>query len=363
MRLPGIIKTLTVVLILLALLNYITIQVSANPGAGIDFINPDPALYTVTFYSNDDRIDTTLAQVQVEEGNVIGTAGIPQNPTRSGFNFIGWNTMSGGTGSNVTASTTVNSNLSVFAQWTVILTTPTPTPTPIPTPTPTPPASPQTPTPPTPTPAPALQPLQPPPAGQIPPEAPPQLQLPPEQSEPEPAELEEVDIFELGVPQAPLEVDEIVPPLANIFGGTLLLFALPGINSWALMNLMMSIAGIILVVITITRLLVHKKKDDKKERYKITNSFNEEFENPENNDSSKKFRLIWFAVGSVSALMAVIMFVLTQDMTAIIALADWWTLVHIVILAIVILSCVIVVRGQKNTQNGKVKTVINTNLN
>jgi uncharacterized membrane protein len=346
MRTTGTIKMLIHAMILFALLNYATIQAGANPGAGIDFVDPDPTIYTVTFYSNDERIDTTLAQVQVADGNVIGAAGIPHNPTRLGFSFVRWNTMPGGTGSNVTAATVVTSNLSVFAQWT----TPTPTPTPTPT------APPALPTPALPAPPgqtlPALPPLdaQPPEISTL------QPPLAQEQQDQESTDLEEIDIFEQEVPQAPLAIYESAPPLASINGIPLLLFALPGISSWALLNLVMSIAGIILVVITIMRLLTYKRKEDKKVHDRINSSFNEEFENPESNDSSKKIKLTWFTAGAVAALTAVVVFILTQDITAIIALADWWTIVHIAILTVVVVSCVIVYRGQKSTkENGSDK--------
>jgi hypothetical protein len=238
--------------------------------------------------------------------------------------------------------------------------TPTPTPTPVSTQTPTP-----TPQeilqPPAVTPAPAPQPLppQPPPAEQIPPEAPPiQPPLPQDPPPQDPPETEstdftEIEIIEQEVPQAPIEVDEITPPRASIFGIPLLLFAPPGIRSWALLNLIMSIAGILLVVITTLRLLIYKRKEDKRVNDGINNSFNEEFENPESNDPSKKFRLTWFTLGAVAALTAVIVFILTQDITAIIALTDWWTIIHLVLLAVVVVSCAVIFRGQKEKTHYK----------
>jgi NADH:ubiquinone oxidoreductase subunit 6 (subunit J) len=200
-------------------------------------------------------------------------------------------------------------------------------------------------------------PPEPPPPETQTPEAPaPQPPLPQEQPDQAFPDLEEIDIFEQEIPHAPIEIEDPESPRAYIYGIPLLLFAPPGISSWALLNLMMSIAGVILVVITIIRLLTYKRKEDKKVHDRINNSFNEEFENPESNDPSKKFKLTWFTVGAVAALMAVIVFILTQDITATIALADWWTIVHIVVLTVVAASCVIVLRGQKSTkENGSDK--------
>jgi len=371
MRTAGFLKPLSLVFMLLVLFNSITITSTANSGAGIDFVDPDPTIYTVTFYSNDERVDTTLAQIQITEGNIIGTAGMPHNPIRPGYIFEGWNTMPAGTGLNVTASTVVNSNLSVFAQWTALLPTPAPTFGPTPTepqteppvpPLPLPPPAPLSPAPPFP--LPPLAPLPPAPLFPLPPpdlplpEAPPpeapQEQPPPPQEQPEPDPPDvEIDITELEIPYAPIELDETTPPRTSIFGRQFLLFALPEVDSWALLNLLMSIAGIILVVITVIRLLAHKIKEDKKVHDRISNSSNEDFENPENNDPSKKFRLTWFAAGAVAALTAVIVFLLTQDITAIIALADWWTIIHIAILTVVAVSYVVVFKGKKSAQDNE----------
>jgi uncharacterized membrane protein len=127
----------------------------------------------------------------------------------------------------------------------------------------------------------------------------------------------------------------------------MLLFASPGANSWALINLIMSIVGIIFVVIAIIYLLTHKRKEDKKENNRTTGFFDEVFENPKNVEHSGMFTITWFTVGAVAALAAAILFVLTQDITASLALADWWTTTHIFILAIVILCCVVVFISQK----------------
>lgn len=73
--------------------------------------------YTVTFYGNEGT--PYSKSVSVFEGTPIGTQ-LPSDPTRTGgWIFNGWWTASSG-GSKVDASTIVNSNLSVYAQWTKI---------------------------------------------------------------------------------------------------------------------------------------------------------------------------------------------------------------------------------------------------
>jgi uncharacterized repeat protein (TIGR02543 family) len=74
--------------------------------------------YTVTFKRNYEP-DTTLYTRDVTlPATEIGRANFPGNPSRTGYNFIGWNTEAGGLGSAFTASTTVNADTTVYARWT-----------------------------------------------------------------------------------------------------------------------------------------------------------------------------------------------------------------------------------------------------
>jgi uncharacterized repeat protein (TIGR02543 family) len=50
--------------------------------------------------------------------DTIAGENFPANPTRTGYNFAGWNTAPAGSGSPFTASTTVNADITVYAQWT-----------------------------------------------------------------------------------------------------------------------------------------------------------------------------------------------------------------------------------------------------
>jgi Na+/melibiose symporter-like transporter len=127
----------------------------------------------------------------------------------------------------------------------------------------------------------------------------------------------------------------------------LLMFASSGVSSWALMNLVMSIAGIIFVAIAVIYLLTHKRKEDEKENNRKDSFFEEVFEYPKNDEFSGMFSITWFTVGAVAAFAAVILFILTQDLSANVALADLWTTTHAIILAIVILCCAVVFIGHR----------------
>ena len=78
-----------------------------------------PVYLTVTFNGNRGTVLPENATRQVLAGASLGTD-MPANPTRSGFNFTGWNVARNGAGVSFAAATVVNENITVYAQWTRI---------------------------------------------------------------------------------------------------------------------------------------------------------------------------------------------------------------------------------------------------
>jgi uncharacterized repeat protein (TIGR02543 family) len=74
--------------------------------------------YTVTFKSNDNTDVTLHTKTVTVPATTIGAANFPADPTRTEYNFAGWNTTPAGSGNSFTASTTVNANMTVYARWT-----------------------------------------------------------------------------------------------------------------------------------------------------------------------------------------------------------------------------------------------------
>jgi uncharacterized repeat protein (TIGR02543 family) len=71
--------------------------------------------YTVTF--NADGGNPAAQTRTVNSGASIGTSNMPGTPTKSGYGFGGWYTSSGGGGTQFTAATTVNGDITVYAKW------------------------------------------------------------------------------------------------------------------------------------------------------------------------------------------------------------------------------------------------------
>jgi uncharacterized repeat protein (TIGR02543 family) len=75
-------------------------------------------LRTVIFKTNDGT-EAIYATRTAPQGNPINTV-FPAGPARDGYTFSGWNTWVDGPGSAFTASTPVNADITVYAQWTAI---------------------------------------------------------------------------------------------------------------------------------------------------------------------------------------------------------------------------------------------------
>jgi uncharacterized repeat protein (TIGR02543 family) len=87
---------------------------NSNPASGP---GPEPSAYTVSFKGNYGANETLYIRVTIP-ATVIPSADFPANPSRSGYAFAGWNTKADGSGSAFTPETTVNANITVYAQWT-----------------------------------------------------------------------------------------------------------------------------------------------------------------------------------------------------------------------------------------------------
>jgi uncharacterized repeat protein (TIGR02543 family) len=74
--------------------------------------------YTVTFDA--DGGDPAIQTKTAYSGRSVGTANWPSNPSKSGYLFNGWYTSTNGGGTQFTASTAVNGNITVYAKWSIL---------------------------------------------------------------------------------------------------------------------------------------------------------------------------------------------------------------------------------------------------
>jgi len=108
-------------------------------------------------------------------------------------------------------------------------------------------------------------------------------------------------------------------------------------SHWALWNLILGIASVLLVVVITARDIARSKHDDDKER--------------KEKGSKKRIRLMMFLATPILAILAIYLFILTQDMTKPMVLTDVWTLVHAILFGAGLLSCIFLVKKNKDEKN------------
>lgn len=89
-----------------------------NEDLGLTVLKQTPPTYTVTFNENGGNTEANPAIKTVEAGGKVDI--LPAAPMRTGYTFNGWNTQAGGGGTEFTAFTAVNADITVYAQWRVI---------------------------------------------------------------------------------------------------------------------------------------------------------------------------------------------------------------------------------------------------
>jgi len=128
------------------------------------------------------------------------------------------------------------------------------------------------------------------------------------------------------------------------------LFAPTGQSAWALLNLVLTVLGIIYIVVTTIRVITQKKRkqEEAQDEY-LFRDVNEEEKLPEE-DEEKQHRPGWLAVAIAMAIMAVYIFILTQDMTNPMVLMDKWTTLHALIIAAQFIAVTLVFKRQNRDE-------------
>jgi hypothetical protein len=80
-----------------------------------------PTTLTVTFFNNDGTLASVTRTITLSGGATGGYVTSLPTPTRLGYSLLGWNFSANGTGGAFTTSTWVTQNVSVFAQWQLII--------------------------------------------------------------------------------------------------------------------------------------------------------------------------------------------------------------------------------------------------
>jgi len=115
---------------------------------------------------------------------------------------------------------------------------------------------------------------------------------------------------------------------------------------WALMNLVMSIIGIILGIVTgIRAMILHKHEQDESMRGEL---FREE---EERRRLYYKRRFKWLIAVFAMAVAGIMVFIFTQNIRLPIVLVDRWTIVNALILTVEIIAVVFCIRRRRDTDD------------
>ena len=142
---------------------------------------------------------------------------------------------------------------------------------------------------------------------------------------------------------------------------------------WALVNLILSIVGVILAVVLTLYVLLqrnqkHKKqqaqdqKKDTKGQYssnqkqKNTNTDNDD-DHTEGKKKQKQRRLFWFLLSVIMGIVGIVVFLLTEDMSRPMALVDNWTIVNVIIFIVELIAIVLTFKHTDNKAESVTYTV------
>jgi len=143
-----------------------------------------------------------------------------------------------------------------------------------------------------------------------------------------------------------------VQVVANIAGPDIPLAPLPLITSydqsWAFMNLILTVVGITFAALVAYRILILKKCSDTDEY-----SYSSEIAN--------KRRLSWLIIVSMVAAVGIVVFFITQNMRDPVAMVDYWTIAHAAFVVVGAVSFIFVLRSDRNEENSKNGEIVSIN--
>jgi predicted membrane channel-forming protein YqfA (hemolysin III family) len=118
------------------------------------------------------------------------------------------------------------------------------------------------------------------------------------------------------------------------------LHAGPGMRHhvWALVNLILAIAGALLAIITGIRVLVRDNKE--KDYFDVEPGYSKKQPN--------KHRLEWILLSILAGIAGIIVFILTEDMRLPMVLVDEWTIVNAIIFIAGVISYIFAIKRDKD---------------
>ena len=152
-------------------------------------------------------------------------------------------------------------------------------------------------------------------------------------------------------------------PLITIGGTEVPLYPPAGAAAWALLNLILSVICAIFAATAGLRTILRERDRKRGGEYESVYDYIPDGTIEADADAtpdgkstavnekekSRKRKLLWLAAAGAATVAGVILFIVTQDMSAPMVLIDWWTLTHAVLLAVGIVTSRLAVKIIKDT--------------
>ena len=130
---------------------------------------------------------------------------------------------------------------------------------------------------------------------------------------------------------------------------------------WSISNLILCIAGFLLAIFALVFAIVRKRRENEEENERAERaeraeriiyeqgaySYRQAPEDDRDRKKGKKSRMVWLIVAIAMGVAGVIVFVLTENLSRIMVLFDYWTIVNCVILVIGIIATVLALKRAK----------------
>lgn len=179
---------------------------------------------------------------------------------------------------------------------------------------------------------------------------PPPVVTPPTTDDPEP----ELNVVEPAIVPALLEY---------LLDHEISLLGSPDINTWSLVDLILTVLGVLFMLVLAVRLARRTPVEDYEETdsimaYTYSGKGTDETDATDATDAEAKPKksAILTLIASIAAILAILLFVLTQDMRLPIVLIDSWTIAFAILFAICSVTSVLAVRNRKENQEDKKDT-------
>ncbi|MCL2642268.1 MAG: InlB B-repeat-containing protein [Candidatus Bathyarchaeota archaeon] len=135
-----------------------------------------------------------------------------------------------------------------------------------------------------------------------------------------------------------------------------------GYPVWALVNLVLSVVGLILVAILVICVLLQRKQNQEQQQIEQKDSKSQQNSTKHNTEQDnddvdktvkkqKQRRMLWFLLSIIMSIAGIIVFILTEDMSRPMVLFDKWTIVNAIIFIVETIAIALTFKHKKNTDD------------